>query len=122
MDEPSVGVGGAGSIVGRLETTAAKNSTGGAVRMPIQHRILWARAPAQVRVMVVLGGHEVGGGRAASRCGGCGIDCGATEDGKRKKFDRRGRPHADPASDSVGVGACRRGATQRRLRAALALL
>ena len=46
VDEPAVGVGGAGLIVGRLEMASAKNSTGGAVRMPIQHRIPWARAPA----------------------------------------------------------------------------
>ena len=99
------------------------NSEGG-IKEPgaSQHGLLFALSWAQVRAYAHLGGHEVGGGRAVSRCGGCGIDCGAAGDDGRKKFDRRGRPHADPASDSVGAGACRRGPTQRRLRAALALL
>ena len=56
LDELFVGVGGAGLFVGRVETTAAKDPTGEAVRKPIDHRILWAGSPAA-------------GGRPSGGCG-----------------------------------------------------
>ena len=92
-------------LVNNLNQKGARNQASIGFVFASQHGLLFALSWAQVRAYAHLGGHEVGGGRAVSRCGGCGIDCGAAGDDGRKKFDRRGRPHADPASDSVGAGA-----------------